>query len=644
MASNQHRPFTAAELDDIGSNPSANRTFADVLATRFTRRAALQGISATVAASAFASLFTRHQSPAHAAAASSLTFSEIAHGYEESHRVAEGYRASVLIRWGDPVVPGTPGLDPMAQTAELQEKQFGYNNDMIAYFPLPVGSDNSENGILCINHEYTDTHLMFPGFNQEQGATQEQADIEIAAHGVSVVEVKKVNGEWQVVPDSQYNRTIRLSSTPIAVSGPAAGHDRLKTSADPTGLEVIGTINNCAGGWTPWGTYLTAEENFHQYFAGERDGAEYERYGIVGQPSYNWGQYHDRFDIAKEPNEPMRFGWVVEIDPYDPASKPVKRTSLGRFKHENATTVVAPNGQVVVYSGDDERFDYVYKFVTKGTYKPEDREANFNLLDEGTLYVAKFEDDGRLLWLPVVFGEGPLTAENGFNSQAEVVLETRRASDLLGATKMDRPEDVEANPVNGHVYVMLTNNNKRAADQVDAVNERAENIWGHIVEMIPPGEGANADHTATEFTWEVFIKAGDPSDAATGASYGEGVSANGWFCNPDNVAFDNQGRIWISTDGCTGFGFSDGIWAADTTGEAKAVSKHFFACPKGAEMCGPKFTPDGRTLFVAVQHPGDDDGSTFENPSTRWPDFQEGMPPRPSVVAITKEDGDVIGA
>ncbi len=640
------KPSDQLDRDDLGSNRSSNPTFAEVFATRLSRRTALKGLGATLAAGGFASLFVHQQGTAFAqeSPVSSLTFTEIAHGYEESHRVASGYNANVLIRWGDPVLPGGPSFNVADQTMAKQEQQFGYNNDMIAYFPLPLGSNNSEHGILCVNHEYTNTDLMFPDYDAEAGATQQQADVEIAAHGVSIIEIIKENGEWTTVPDSQYNRTIRLSSTPIKLSGPAAGHDRLKTSADSTGTQVIGTINNCAGGWTPWGTYLTAEENFHQYFSGEIDQAEYERYGIVGRPSYNWGNYYDRFDISKEPNEPMRFGWVVEIDPYEPDSQPIKRTALGRFKHENATTVVAPSGQVVVYSGDDERFDYIYKFVTQGTYNPDDRAANKDLLDEGTLYVAKFEADGRLLWLPVVQGEGPITPENGFNTQADVMIETRRAADLLGATKMDRPEDVETNPVNGHVYVMLTNNSRRTPDQIDFVNQRFNNVWGHIVEMIPPGgEGPEADHTATEFTWDIFLRAGDPDDSSNGALYGQGVSENGWFCNPDNVTFDNEGRIWISTDGCPGFGFADGLWAADTTGEARAVTKHFFACPKGAEMCGPTFTPDGRTLFVAVQHPGDDKDSTFANPSTRWPDFEEGIPPRPSIVVITKADGEVIG-
>jgi hypothetical protein len=448
-----------------------------------------------------------------------------------------------------------------------------------------------------------------------------------------------------VVPDSTYNRAIRLSSTTINFSGPAAGDDRLKTKTDPTGTKVVGTINNCAGGWTPWGTYLTAEENFHQYFAGEAEGDAYSRYGIKGEPAYpGWGKYFDRFDVTKDPNEAMKFGWVVEIDPYEPKSIPVKRTALGRFKHENGSTVVAPDGRVVVYSGDDERFEYIYKFVTEGKYDPKNRAANMNLLDKGTLYAAKFEDNGKLTWLPLEFGKNQLTAENGFKSQADVVIEARRAADLLGATKMDRPEDVDVNPMNGHVYVMLTKNDRRTPDQVDAANQRFHNVYGHIIEMIPPGEGKDGDHTAMVYDWDVFIRAGNPKERGDGAKYGKGVTENGWFANPDNVTFDNQGRMWISTDGFPDFGVADGVWACDVSGDAAAQTRCFFQCPSGAEMCGPQFTPDNKTLFLAVQHPADDDGSTFDNPSTRWPDFKEGMPPRPSVVVITKDDGGIIGS
>ena len=403
---------------------------------------------------------------------------------------------------------------------------------------------------------------------------------------------------------------------------------------------------------TPWGTYIMAEENFHGYFMGELpadhpEAVNYERYGVP-EGSYEWGRFYDRFDVSKEPNEPNRFGWVVEVDAMDPTSTPKKRTALGRTKHEGAESIVAKNGKVVFYLGDDERFDYVYKFVTDGTYNPDDRAANMDLLDAGTLYVAKFEEDGTMEWLPLVHGQGPLTEANGFASQADVLIETRRAGDVLGATKMDRPEDVEPNGVNGKVYVMLTNNTKRKADQVNAANPRAENAFGHIIEI----SEAEGDFAATSGTWEVLLKCGDPSVAEVGATFSTETTKNGWFGMPDNCAVDSAGRLWVSTDGNSNkaTGRTDGLWAVDTEGDARATSKLFFRVPVGAEMCGPLFTPDDETAFVAVQHPADGgedwDGhgrpSYYEDLSTRWPDFKDDMPVRPSVLAITKVGGGKI--
>jgi hypothetical protein len=444
------------------------------------------------------------------------------------------------------------------------------------------------------------------------------------------------------------NRRITMN-TPMRISGPAAGHPRLQTHADPTGTRVLGTLNNCAGGNTPWGTVITAEENFNSYFGGAAaetgpEAAAYRRYGISRDATYAWGRHFDRFNLDKEPNEPNRFGWIVEYDPYDPNSVPVKRTALGRFKHEGATHAISHDGRVAFYSGDDERFDYLYKFVTARPWNPNDRAANRDLLDDGTLYVAKFEERGVMRWLPLVFGQGPLTEANGFRSQADVVIEARRAADLLGATPMDRPEDVETNPANGRVYVMLTNNSRRTAQQVGPANPRANNVHGHVVEVIPPGAGTSrVDHTAVEARWEIFLMGGKPGIDA-GARYHRATSDNGWLSCPDNVAFDSKGRIWISTDGAPeNAGIADGLWAADTAGHGRALTRLFFQAPTGAEVCGPRFTPDDRTLFLAIQHPGEDTGSTFERPSTRWPDFKEGEPPRPSVVAIVKRDGGEIG-
>lgn len=642
------------EAENVGRNDSANPTMGEIIAKRFSRRDLMRGALAVTAISATMGPLALAAAKQAKAATPSFGFAEIEAGVDENHHVAPGYKAQVLIRWGDPVVPGAPAFDVTNQTAEAQKQQFGYNNDFVGYFPL---EGSSEHGLLGVNHEYTNEEVMFPGAaalitkeNPFGYLTKEIAEVEMAAHGGSVIEIRKVDGAWQIVPDSKYARRITALDSEMVLTGPAAGHERLKTAEDPTGTKVIGMVNNCAGGMTPWGTWLTAEENFHGYFTGalpegHAEAANYKRYG-VGSASYGWGQFHKRFDIAQEPNAANRYGWMVEIDPYDPQSTPKKRTSMGRFKHEGAETIVNKDGRVIAYMGDDERFDYVYKFVTAGTFNPNDRAANMGLLDEGTLYVARYDADGKGVWMPLVLGEGPLTAENGFNSQADVVIEARRAADLLGATKMDRPEDVQANPKTQKVYVMLTNNSRRKAEQVDAANPRAENAFGHIIEMMP----AEGDHASTEFTWEMLVKCGDPSVAEVGATFSSATTKDGWFGMPDNCAIDHLGRLWIATDGNSGkaTGRSDGLWAIETEGEARGTSKHFFRCPVGAELCGPTFTPDDKSLFLAVQHPGEEDAEgnagTFEKPATRWPDFAEGMPPRPSLVVVTKEDEGVIGA
>jgi secreted PhoX family phosphatase len=320
----------------------------------------------------------------------------------------------------------------------------------------------------------------------------------------------------------------------------------------------VGTLNNCAGGLTPWGTYLTSEENFHGYFwtdARDADGKpakglggaqakSYARYGVPGLWQA-WGHFHDRFNVDKEPNEPNRFGWVVEIDPFDAASQPVKHTALGRFCHEGAETILVKDGRVVVYCGDDTRFEYLYRFVSAGTYDPADRAANLRLLAEGTLSAAKFEADGTVRWLPLRHGEGPLTAENGFASQADVVIDARLAADLLGATPMDWPEDVQPNPVTGKVYAILTFNEKRKADAIDAANPRPKNQFGHIIELNPP----DGDRAAETFHWDILVKCGDPAIAEVGALWNPETSANGWFACPDNAAVDAQGRLWVATPG-----------------------------------------------------------------------------------------------
>ncbi|MBZ9863218.1 PhoX family protein [Mesorhizobium sp. CA12] len=648
------------ENDGPPVNPTDNSTMGEIIAARFSRRGFLMGSLAVSAIAATVSpLALIAADEARAAEASAFKFDELEAGIDDKHHVAPGYDADVLLRWGDPLFADSPDFDPLKQSAEAQARQFGYNNDYVGYIPI---DGSAEHGLLVVNHEYTNPHLMFPGIVsvvEKDGKkkaevaplSKEQVDVEMAAHGGTIVEIRKQDGKWQVVRDGKLNRRI-MSTTEMALSGPVAGHDRVKTNADPSGTKVFGTLNNCAGGVTPWGTYVMAEENIHGYFSGElpeghREAANYKRLGIP-EGAYEWGAHYDRFNLAKEPNEPNRFGWIVEVDVNDPNSTPKKRTAMGRFKHEGAESIVAKDGRVVFYLGDDERFDYVYKFVTKGIFNPNDRAANLDLLDDGTLHVAKFAEDGSVEWMPIVFGQGPLTAENGFASQADVLIETRRAADLLGATKMDRPEDIQPNAGNGKVYVMLTNNSKRKAEQVDAANPRAENAFGHIIEIVEDG----GDFAAPKGKWEVLLKCGDPSVADVGATFSTATTAHGWFGMPDNCAVDSSGRLWVATDGQgpKATGRTDGLWAVDTEGAARATSKLFFRVPIGAEMCGPLFAPDDQTAFVAVQHPGDGgedwEGfgrpSYYEDPSTRWPDFKPDIPVRPSVVAITKQGGGKI--
>ncbi len=672
--------------DDRPLSPPPGReraTIGDVITSRYTRRGVLGGLAFGALGTVAASALLTGSAPRRASA---FDFAELQAGVDGTHHVADGYRADILIRWGDPIFADAPEFDPHAQTAERQLRQFGYNNDYTGFLPL---NRDGTRGLLCVNHEYTDEELMFPGLKGRQRfpfpeMTREMAEVTMAAHGGSVVVGVLERGAGGERPrgagvrDSRFNRRITALETGMTIDGPAAGHPRMKTAADPSGRRVIGTLNNCAGGLTPWGTYLMAEENFHGYFwqAGdnERSGvpesehASYARYGVPGN-WYPWGKYFDRFDVAKEPHEPNRFGWVVEVDPLDPASTPVKHTALGRFRHEGAAPILSADGRVVVYMGDDARFDYVYRFVSADRFDPsgtpDARAHNMTLLSQGTLSVARYLPDGSVRWLELTHGavsdraddngeRKSLTSAFGFPDQASILIDTRLAADVLGATPMDRPEDVEPTE-DGRVYVMLTNNTRRQAGDVDAANPRPDNRFGHIIEMRAPAATAGGfDHTAPAYTWDLLVTCGDPSVADVGARFNPETTADGWFANPDNCAVDARGRLWIATDqgrGWNATGRADGLYALETDGEGRGTSRLFFRVPVGAELCGPTFTPDNETVFLAVQHPaasgtkyykGFERNSTFEDPATRWPDFDDAMPPRPSVVAVRRKGGGEI--
>jgi uncharacterized protein len=584
----------------------------------------------------------------------SLGFAEVQRGVRSDHAVSPGHSAQVLLRWGDPLVKGAPDFDPLRQSPAAQALQFGSANDFLAYVPWPYGSGSSQHGLLVVNHETASSGLMFP----EHTPKEQRARVMLESHGLSVVELSLEGGQWRVHRDSPYTRRI-TGSSPIVISGPAAGSPRLCTSADPEGRLCLGTLGNCGGGLTPWGTVLSGEENIPEYFVGaisdlpprERPGSEVMG---LGPDVYGFSQADARFDVRREPHEPNRFGWVVEIDPYVATGGIKKRTALGRFRHECAATALCTDGRLAVYLGDDSKGECLYRFVTAQAFNPTDRPANVDLLDSGELSVARFDADGRVEWLPLVHGQGPLTQENGFLDQADVLIDARRAARLLGATPLDRPEDVEANPRTGLVYAVLTKNDSRGEDPAgasrqpgkgatDRANPRAKNIHGHILELVPPGSPGARDHAARWFQFDVFLLCGD---AASGGTFHASTSEDGWFSCPDNLTFDNHGRLWVATDGNGGPRPDvDGIWALEVIAGSpgRGLSKRFFAGPRGAELCGPCFTPDGTTLFVAVQHPGSESGSSFATPSTRWPDFVPHLPPRSSVVALRRTDGATIG-
>jgi secreted PhoX family phosphatase len=640
------------------------QTYGSVLAEGVSRRAVLKGFFASTALAAIGSASV----PTNAKAAenvSTLKFAELTRTRDNTDHWPEGYDRQILLRWGDAIFADSPAFDLAALDGPVAERQFGYNNDFTAFIPLPHGSQSSDHGLLVVSHEYVDPYLMFPGLTDEdfrEKLTDAQIRAIMAATGVSVVEVKRNGPAWEVVKDGQYNRRIHMG-TEMVISGPAAGDDRLKTKADPTGKIVFGTISNCNGGITPWGTMLSGEEGAMDVFAGDyktlpnQDLVERQGWDEEENDLYSVSRLEPRFKFQEEPNEWMKFDWVVEIDPFDPTAKPVKRTALGRFTHEGAQIAMASDGRVVVYMGDDDDFEYLYRFVTRDAYDPNDRAANKDLLDNGTLSVAKFSSDGSVEWLPLVAGQGPLTAEAGFATQADVVLNTRAAADLLGATPMDGPEGFIPHTGTGKLYVAMTENEDRLpagggdeSETVNVANPRGPNPNGHLLELVPPGAPEKPNHAAEKFTWDVFVLCGDPAVPTDECRYHPDTTANGWFTDPDNIGVDPAGRIWVTTDGPPPEGLADALYAMDTEGPGRALPKLFYIPPVGSECCSPAFTPDGTTLFVSIQHPGalrlddNEDATSVADAGSNWPDFAEGMPARPSLVVITRKGGGVVGS
>lgn len=576
-----------------------------------------------------------------------LGFSGIAAATSDTISLPPGYQASVLISWGQPLQAGGPAFDPSGNgSAEAQEVQFGDNNDGMSLFPFP---NDANRALMAINNEYTNYRYLYAHGGSPQSA--EEVRKALACEGLSVIEIQRKGGHWHFVQGSQYNRRVH-GNTPIRVSGPAAGDALLKTAADSTGQLVHGTFQNCANGKTPWGTYLTCEENFTDCF-GSTDATlaftpAQKRYGVVAaSKEINWHPHDPRFDMARNPNELNRFGWVVEVDPFDPTAMPVKRTALGRFKHENAALAETRDGRAVVYMGDDERGEFIYKFISRDRIDHHNPKANRDLLDHGTLYVARFDNGdgnpdrpkGNGQWVELTHGKNGLDASKGFASQAEVLIHARLAASAMQATRMDRPEWIVVSPKDGQVYCTLTNNIKRGDDgqPVGGPNPREKNVYGQILRWRESGD----EHGAMTFEWDLFLVAGNPSVHPGQAKGGSSnINPQNMFNSPDGLAFDDAGRLWVQTDGDTsnagdfaGMGNNQMLCADPASGEIR----RFMVGPVGCEVTGVSFAPDQRTLFIGIQHPGENGGSTF-------PEHLPNGKPRSSVIAISREDGGVIGA
>ncbi|MEQ1764670.1 MAG: PhoX family phosphatase [Pyrinomonadaceae bacterium] len=711
----------ASSDDGMISNTSGNRTIHEVIESRVSRRSFLRGVSAatvagalTVGAGGLASIVPvladgRRHRPL-------LGFQSIAPGFVDDLVVPPGYNWEVLISWGDPVSDGPSFKHDASNTAVEQAEQWGMHNDGIVYFPFDRrygdrddedhdhgngrghGNDDdnddrgrdrsSRHGLIVQNNEYTDDVLLFrdglANWNSEKTKKSQNA------HGVSVIEVKQRHGCWEVVRPSSYARRITGQSA-IKIGGPAAGDDRLRTSSDPSGRRVLGTFNNCAMGYTPWGTYLACEENFNGYFLrenGQQTQSE-KRYGIGSSSAYLWHTTDTRFKANVEPNEPNRFGWVVEIDPFDPHSTPVKRTAIGRFKHEGAWVQEARDGRVVVYSGDDEQFEYIYRYVSKDPWRKMIKRGK-SPLDEGTLYVARFDPDPlgdsgkfRGVWLPLTPGNpalaaatSPSTGQLGWTLN-DILINTRTASDIVGATPMDRPEWIDTFPDTLTGIATLTNNTARGPQTTvnprtsvpyqvmvppfDVANPRSSNTFGHIIRW-----SYRRDRTENTFAWDIFALAGDPDPSFPVPDDGSNIVGDK-YGSPDGIYVAPSGRLWIQTD-VSGSSISPlnnprtgpyGTYGNNQMLCADPVTKEtrrFLTGPHVSEITGVFVTPDEKTMFVGIQHPGEAPSGNNDplNPRrySTWPDANENLDPndvrfgrpRSSLIVIRKDNGGVIGS
>ncbi len=561
-----------------------------------------------------------------------LGFAPAAANSLDTITVPEGYSWHIVAKWGDPLWSHSPEFDQATRgTGASQELAFGDNNDGMELFA------DGNKSILVVNNEYVNREIIYGGAGSGRPENADDVRKGKAGHGVSIIEIARNGGRWSIVKDSPYNRGI-TADTPMVITGPARGHQLMRTAADPFGTGSRGTWNNCGSGRTPWGTHLACEENFNGYFSSGDPSVPIsdalKRYGVGPEDfwGYTWAVTDARFDVAKHPNEPNRVGYIVEIDPFDPTSTPKKRTALGRFMHENAEVVLAANGAVVVYMGDDERGEFLYRFIGEGRYV--EGGDNDDLLENGSLYVAKFEDGGRGQWIELT------PQSTGMSSQAEICIHSRQAASAVGATTMDRPEWVAVHPHRTEAYCCLTNNKNRGLEPnaggdptpVGGPNPREANRYGQIVRWAPDG----GDHLAAGFAWDLFVVAGNPAIHADAKAGSENVNEANMFNSPDGLAFDQSGLLWIQTDGDTsnagdfaGHGNNQMLVADPATAEIA----RFLVGPAACEVTDLTWSADRKTLFVGIQHSGE---------SSHFPDGGD-TTPRSAVVAVTRDDGGLIG-
>ena len=631
--------LTADQWDEANFPRPTEQDFDRVVDRAISRRGFLGGALAFGSGAAVMGTDFLKGSTALAETASRFAFEGIPAFTDSTIHVPDGYEWKTLVRWGDPLFSDAPAFDPVNGIPAVgSDRVFGENTDGMELFNID-GKD-----VLVVNSEYTNNDVNLPHTEEGKPGSAEDVLTLQNLQGVTVMELAEGADGWSVVVDSPLNRRI-THLTPMRLDGPAAGHDLLKTEADPTGTASLGTFNNCGSGRTPWGTFLTCEENFNGYFgatgelpADETLAAGFKRYGISDKGAgYDYHLFDARFDVTANPNEPHRAGYVVEIDPTDPTSTPVKRTALGRFKHENAECVLANDGRVVVYLGDDERGEFIYKWLSRDAYV--EGGDTSTLLTEGQLYVAKFNDDLTGEWVA-------LTPEATGMDAAHIAIFTRTAASAVGATTMDRPEWIAVNPTAVEAYCCLTNNSRRGAKNddgsiktnaggdpmtVNAVNPRETNNYGQIVRWRPEGE----DHGADRFGWDLYVMAGNPTLNAEGPYAGSAnINAGNLFNSPDGLAIDSTGMVWIQTDGddsnadeYAGMGNNQQLGGDPVTGEIR----RFLTGPIGAEVTGLTWSTDRKTMFVGIQHP-----------DAPFPDG-EGTLPRSAIVAVRRTDGALVG-